>query len=158
MHEHILAAVITDDEAEALLTVEEFDHAGAFADHLGRHAATTAAAATTEAATAAAAETTAATAAETITATAETVATATESITAAAETIATAEAAATEIIAAETVALIAATPTAIPAASFIETHALFVFPASPKIAISTRPRWTKARLFGRQTYRATESV
>ncbi|WCM26376.1 hypothetical protein NDN01_20585 [Sphingomonas sp. QA11] len=116
------------------MTVEEFNHAGAFADNLGRHAAATATAATTEAATAAAAETTAAaaTAAKSIAATAETVATATESITAAAETIATAEAAATEIIAAETVALIAATPTAIPAASFIETHALFVFPASPK--------------------------
>src|SRR5690606_29285537 len=54
VHEHILAAVIAHDEAEALLAVEEFDDTGAFANDLGRHAAASAAAATTEAATAAA--------------------------------------------------------------------------------------------------------
>ena len=43
VHEHILAAVIANDEAEALLRVEEFDDALAFADDLGRHSAATAA-------------------------------------------------------------------------------------------------------------------
>src|SRR6202008_2945771 len=32
MDEHVLGAIVADDEAEALLAVEEFDHAGAFAD------------------------------------------------------------------------------------------------------------------------------
>src|SRR5205085_7165405 len=39
VYEHILAAIIADDEAEALLRVEEFDDAFAFADDLWRHAA-----------------------------------------------------------------------------------------------------------------------
>jgi hypothetical protein len=68
VNEHILAAVIANDEAKTLLRVEEFDDALAFADDLGRHsparAATGTAAAETTAATAsaAAAESTAATA------------------------------------------------------------------------------------------------
>ena len=62
--EHVLAAIVADDEAEALLRVEEFDDAFAFADDLRGHAATAAAAAAeTAAAAAAAAEATAATAA-----------------------------------------------------------------------------------------------
>jgi hypothetical protein len=139
VHEHILAAIVANDEAEALLAVEEFDHAGAFADDLRGHATATAASTTAaEAATAAAAETTAAaTAAKAIAAAAEAVTTATETIAAATETVTTAEAAATEIVTAETVALVAATPTAIPAASFIETHALFVFPARPNRHVNT---------------------
>jgi hypothetical protein len=40
VHEHVLAAVIAHDEAEALLPVEEFDDALGLADHLGGHAAT----------------------------------------------------------------------------------------------------------------------
>src|SRR3546814_10951082 len=58
-----------------------------------------------------------------------------ESITAAAEAAilkATAEIVAT----AETVALVPAAPAAITAASFVETHALLVFPTSPKFTIN----------------------
>src|SRR3546814_16921063 len=33
VHEHILGAIITDDEAETLLSGEELDGAGAIADH-----------------------------------------------------------------------------------------------------------------------------
>jgi hypothetical protein len=161
VHEHILTAIIANDEAETLLAVEELDDAGAFANDLGGHA--TACAAATRAAeaattTAAAAETTAAaTAAEAITAAAaETVTTAA----AAAKAITTAKAAAAaavEIIAAETVALVAATPTAVTAASFIETHALFVFPVRQTCLSKPNAR-RKARVSGHQTNRATESV
>jgi predicted tellurium resistance membrane protein TerC len=126
MNEHVLSAVIANDEAETFLAVEEFDRARAFADDLGRHTATRAAAA---------AETAAATAAGTE-ATAPAAGAAAEAITAAAESVATAEAAilkaTAEIVAtAETVALIPATPAALATASFIETHALFVFPVRP---------------------------
>jgi hypothetical protein len=48
--EDIFAAIVADDEAEALLGVEEFDDALAFADDLGRHAAAAWAAAATAAA------------------------------------------------------------------------------------------------------------
>ena len=41
--EHVLAAIIADDEAEALLRIEEFDDALAFANDLGRHSAASAA-------------------------------------------------------------------------------------------------------------------
>src|SRR6185503_19519183 len=44
VNEQILAAVIANHEAEALLRVEEFDDALAFANDLGRHSATRAAA------------------------------------------------------------------------------------------------------------------
>jgi hypothetical protein len=54
MDEHVLAAIVANDEAEALLRIEEFDDALAFANDLGRHSATRTAAA--EATTAAAAE------------------------------------------------------------------------------------------------------
>jgi len=77
VNEHILAAVIANHEAEALLRVEEFDDALAFANDLGRHSATRAAAgsaaaeATAPAASAAAeSAATAAVAAAAITATA----------------------------------------------------------------------------------------
>ncbi|VVT01877.1 hypothetical protein SPHINGO391_350305 [Sphingomonas aurantiaca] len=93
--EHVLAAVIANDEAKALLRVEELYDTGAFADDLGRHAATTAAAAIAVAA-------------------AEPVAAATKAA-AAAELV---------VAAAEAVALIAATPATVPAATFIETHKL----------------------------------
>jgi hypothetical protein len=66
MDEHVLAAVIANDEAEALLRVEELYDAFAFADDLGRHSATATAAAAAEATTAgtaAAAKATASTAA-----------------------------------------------------------------------------------------------
>jgi hypothetical protein len=68
VNEHILPAVITDNEAEALLRIEEFYDALAFADDLGRHsaacAATSTAAAETSAAAGAAAEAAAITASE----------------------------------------------------------------------------------------------
>jgi hypothetical protein len=131
VNEHVLAAIIANDEAEALLAIEEFDDARAFADNLGGHAAATAAAtaATEAAATTAAAIATATAAAAEAATTAEAIAATAEAITTAAETIAAAEAAAaTEVVAAETVALVAATSATIAAATFIETHALFVFP------------------------------
>jgi hypothetical protein len=126
--EHVLTAIVTDDEAEALLRIEEFDDALAFADDLRGHAATAAAAET--AAAAAAAETTASTAAVTVaTATAAEAATVTIAATAAAA--AAAEAAAflittaeiAEIAFAEAFALIAAAPAAVTLAPSIETHA-----------------------------------
>jgi hypothetical protein len=133
VHEHVFAAIVTDDEAEALLPVEEFDDALAFADDLGRHAATTAATAakTTAAAEAATtAKAAAVTTAETATVAAEAAATAAEAI-AAAETAAEAAAITTtiEVVVAETVALVLAAPAA---ATSIKTHALLVTFASPQ--------------------------
>ena len=138
VHEHVFRAVITDDEAEALLTVEEFDYAGAFANDLRGHAAATAAAeaattAAAKAATAAAETTAAAAAAEAITAAAEAAAITTAETTTISET--TAEAAtivtaAVKIVVAKTVALVLAAPAA---ATSIKTHALLVTFASPRL-------------------------
>jgi hypothetical protein len=128
MNEHIFAAIITNDKAEALLSVEKLDHARAFANDLCGHATTgtTTAAGETATAATAAAETTAATAtaAESVTAAAEAIATtaATEAITAAGKAAAITTAAAAII--AETVALIASASAAITAATFIKTHAV----------------------------------
>src|SRR5688572_951564 len=73
--EHVLAAIVADDEAEALLRVEELDHALALADDLRGHSAASAAAAAAEpAAAAAAAEAATAAAAEPAAATAVTAA------------------------------------------------------------------------------------
>jgi hypothetical protein len=136
VHENVLAAIVTDDEAESLLRIEELYDALALADDLRRHSAT---AATAKAATAAAAAEAAAATAEAITAaTAETVATATaEAVATAAVATATAAAAAAKAIAAaeaaavtiaaftteEIVALVTAATTAVPLTPFIETHA-----------------------------------
>jgi hypothetical protein len=136
MDEHVLAAIVANDEAEAFLRVEEFDDALAFADDLGGHAATSsAAAAATEAtaASAAAAEATATAAAGSI---AEATATAAAEAAAITEPTAACAAAgseaaafrrsttfAAEILFEETVALIAAAPAAVAFAPFIETHA-----------------------------------
>jgi hypothetical protein len=135
--EHVFAAIVTNDEAETLLAVEELDHAGAFANDLGRHAAT-AATTTAEATTAAAAEAATAEAAAT-TAAAEATAIAAAEAATTAEAITTAEttaitetttiAAAVEIVVAETVALVLAAPAA---ATSIKTHALLVTFASPQ--------------------------
>jgi hypothetical protein len=124
MHEHIFAAVITDNKAEALLPIEKFNDARAFANDLCGHATTGTATTTT---TTAAAEATAA-AAKTTTAAAESVAataTATEAITAAgkAAAITTAAAAAAAFIT-EAIAFITSASAAITAATFIETHAV----------------------------------
>jgi hypothetical protein len=140
MHEHVLAAIVANDEAEALLSVEELYDAGAFTDDLGGHAAATA----TEPAAAAAAETTAAAAEAATTAAAiSTAAAAVTTTAAAAEAITAAKAAATEataaeisaaaakFVTAEIVALVTAATTTIATATFIETHALFVFPVRP---------------------------
>src|SRR5438045_6772584 len=54
MDEHVFAAVIADDEAEALLRVEEFDDAFAFANDLRGQSAARPAAKSAAAATAAA--------------------------------------------------------------------------------------------------------
>ena len=146
VHEHVLTAVITHDKAKAFLRIEEFYNAGAFANHLGRHAAATAACATTKAAaTAAAAE--AATAA---TAKAIATAAAAKSVTAAAKTIAAAEAAVKattfEATITEAVTLVPATSATITAAPFIKTHALFVFPVRPYTMQEPEPWTTNAGL------------
>ena len=148
VNEHILAAIITHDEAEALLRVEEFYDASRFANHLGRHAATAAkaaaatststaatetaaAAATTAEAVAATGKAAAAAAAESVTAAGKTAATAAEPVSAAeAATIAEATAAAA-IVAAETVALVPAAPAAFAAAPSIKTHCPVRLPARP---------------------------
>jgi len=114
VYEHILAAIVADDEAEALLAIEEFYDASAFTDDLRWHrrARSTAAAAT---------KSTAAAAAEAIAAAAEAVSAATETITACCgiSTIA---------VVAEAVALVPAAPAALTATPFIKTHALYDFP------------------------------
>jgi hypothetical protein len=127
--EHVLSAIVTDDETEALLRIEEFDDAFAFADDLRRHSATTATT-KTAASAASAAETAAASAAIAAAA----VAVATASAIAAARPITEAAAAAKaaallvttaeflEIVFAETFALVAAATAAIPLAPSIETH------------------------------------
>jgi hypothetical protein len=131
VNEHILAAIIADDEAEAFLRIEEFDDALAFANDLRGHSAATAAAAAEATATAAAAAKTAATAAVTAAAAAITAAAAE----AAAVTIAAASAAAVAAallkstaefaecwLFAETFALVSTATTAVAFAPSIETH------------------------------------
>ena len=138
VNEHVFRAIVTNDEAKALLAVEELYDASAFANNLGWHAAAATAAAeaattaAAKAATAAAAETTAAaTAAEAITAAAEAAAITTAETTTISKTTAEAAtiAAAVKIVVAETVALVLAAPAA---ATSIKTHALLVTFASPK--------------------------
>ena len=107
VNEHVFRAIVTNDEAKALLAVEELYDASAFANNLGWHAA---------AAATAAAEAAAITTAETTTI---------SKTTAEAATIA----AAVKIVVAETVALVLAAPAA---ATSIKTHALLVTFASPK--------------------------
>jgi hypothetical protein len=123
--EHVLTTTILNDEAEALLSVEELDDAFAFANDLCWHLRTRAAAETAATATAAKAITAAtetvaaATAAKAITAAAEAIATATaEAVTAAA-----AEAAVkTTTAVAKAVTLVVATPAALTAPTSIKTH------------------------------------
>jgi hypothetical protein len=128
VHEHVFAAFIALDEAEALAAVEKLDRAGAFANDLRRHAATAATARAAEAATTAAAATRAAeaaaittaetTAASTAAAAAEAITTAAETIAATAETVAATAGKRIKALFAETVPLVAA-----PAAtSSIKTH------------------------------------
>jgi hypothetical protein len=130
VHEHIFAAIIANDEAEALLRIEEFYDALALADDLRGHSAT--AARPKAAARTAAAEATASTAAAEAAAVAE----ATAAAAAAKSTAITVAAAATkaaafletatkitcEILFAEAVALVATATTAVSFAPSIETH------------------------------------
>src|SRR3546814_15821219 len=71
-----------------------------------------------------------------------------ESITAAAEA-AILKATAEIVASAETVALVPAAPAAITAASFVETHALLVFPTSPKFTIKNPSVGRQTQVFGR---------
>jgi hypothetical protein len=146
MDEHVLAAVIANDEAETLLRVEELYDALAFADDLRGHSATTA----TAAATKAAAATAAAAAEATATAAAVTAAAATATITEGwpvAEASASAAVAATAaallksyliaeiaFFAEDIVALVTTAATAVPLAPSIETHepSELLLPAYPK--------------------------
>jgi hypothetical protein len=132
VNEHILAAIVTDNEAEALLRVEEFDDALALANDLGRHSATSAAAAESAAAatTAAAAEATAAAAEATAPAAIAAATASTAAAEAATITESAAEAAAVsktslgtcELIPTKTVALVTAATTAVTLTPSIETH------------------------------------
>lgn len=132
VHEHIIAALIALNEAEALGCVEELYDALALANDLGRHAAATGA---TAAETAAA---TTGTAAETATAGSAT----TEAAATAAKAITTAEAAAVAATAeAITAAKAAATATVLSCEEGIEAAA-FIF-AKP-IALVTSPTATSS--------------
>lgn len=134
VNEHILTAVFTLDEAEALLGIEELYDAFAGTDDLGWHAAAagTAEAATTTAAAARAAEA-ATTAAAAITAAETTTITAAETaaIAAAEATATTTETAAIETAAAETTAAVR-----VEAALVTETIAL-VASATPPPSVKT---------------------
>jgi hypothetical protein len=151
MDEHVFAAIVTDDESEAFLRIEEFDDALAFANDLRGHspsAATTAATAESTA-TATAAEATAptaiaaATVAEATTAAAAVTESAAAAIAAALlETTAT-EITAAEILFAETFALVAAAPSAVAFTPSVETHAR---PNSYVPQIEIKPtRWALRR-------------
>lgn len=145
VHEHIFAAFIALDEAEAFLTIEEFYDAIAFADDLGWHAgarstATAAAKATTAAATATITAATIATAEAATVSAAATEAAATTAATAGIKATAVTAAEASTIrlegfkpFFAETIALVAPTPTTTAtttAVISVETHALNVTFAS----------------------------
>jgi hypothetical protein len=144
MDEHVLAAVIANDEAEALLRVEELYDALAFADDLRGHSAITATAAATKAAAAT-------TAAAEATATAAAVAAATTAAIAEGRPVAEASASAAVAAAAaallksyliaeiaffaeDIVALVTTAATAVPLAPSIETHepSELLLPAYPK--------------------------
>jgi hypothetical protein len=138
MDEHVLAAIVADDEAEAFLRIEEFDDALAFADDLRGHSASASAGATAAkaAAPAAATETAASGAVAEATATAASAITkATTSSTAAAEAGAILETAAIAdtCFFEKSVALVSTASAAVPFAPLIETHTSvnFLVPANP---------------------------
>jgi hypothetical protein len=162
VNEHIFAAIVSDDEAETLLRIEEFDDALALANDLRRHSATRAAAAEPAAATAAATKASA-TAATAVAATAAAIATAAAAAIAKAAAAGTGKAAAvTEATAftkacaceffatTETVALVTAATTAVTLTPSIETHEILTL-SCPK---SIKPtRWANGA-----TGRAREEV
>lgn len=125
---HVFAAIITNDEAETLLAIEEFYDAGAFANNLRGHSAAETAAAATAAATKAAAiaaKATPVTETTTITAETATITKATTKVTAMIREAA-------KIVAAEIVPFISAAS----AATSIKTHALLVTFTSPESKLS----------------------
>jgi hypothetical protein len=116
--EHVLPAVIADDEAESLLGIEELHHALPFADDLGRHASTAAAE------TAAIAAATAAESAAAVTAAAESAAIA-KAPAPASKAAAILESAAftVTVFSEEPVALVSSATAAVAPTPSIETHA-----------------------------------
>jgi hypothetical protein len=116
--EHVLPAVIADDEAESLLGIEELHHALPFADNLGRHASTAAAE------TAAIAAATAAESAAAVTAAAESAAIA-KAPAPASKAAAILESAAftVTVFSEEPVALVSSATAAVAPTPSIETHA-----------------------------------
>jgi hypothetical protein len=144
VYEHVLAAIVADDETESLLRIEKFDDALAFADDLRRHPAAAASTSATEAAApaAAAAIATAAAAAASTAAAKAAAVTETTASEATAVTEATAGAAGKtaallvttlipESLFPEEFALVATTPAAVPLAPSIETHEPSVLFFSP---------------------------
>jgi hypothetical protein len=123
--EYVLAAVVTDDEAETFLGIEELYDALALADDLGRHSATRAAA--TKAAAAIAAAEAAAIAKATAAAATAAVAAATAGAEATAiaksTTVSGTRIKSAELVAAETFTLVTPATTAVTLAPSIETHA-----------------------------------
>ncbi len=129
VYEHILAACILLDEAEALVRVEKFYRALALANDLGRHAAAITAAAARSTRRAATAEAIAATRWAAITAAEAATARCAKAITASAtEAVTTATAEWIETVFSETVPLVPA----LAATSSIETHKSERTFASPK--------------------------
>jgi hypothetical protein len=130
--EHIITAILTGDEAEALFTIEEFYRALAFANHLSGHlragtaveTAATATGATTKAAAITAATARTAKATATIAAKATTRAAATEVAIKSAATWSVAKPATTVEIAAKVIALAAPALAAATATIPIKTHTL----------------------------------
>jgi hypothetical protein len=130
MDEHVLPAIVSDNEAEALLRVEEFDDAFAFANDLWGHSAATGSTAAESPATSTAAAAESTSASSSVAKAASASAAAEAAAVTKASTSAAAEAAAflgpallAEIFFEETVALVAAAPAAVAFAPFIETHA-----------------------------------
>jgi hypothetical protein len=128
MDEHVLSAIVAHNKAEALLRIEEFDDAFAFANDLWGHSAPAAGAAATETSATPAGSTAAESSAATgsvAKATSATAASVTKAATsAAAKTAAFLEPALfAEILFEETVALVAPASAAVAFAPFIETHA-----------------------------------
>src|SRR5207302_8707155 len=124
--EHVLAAVIANDEAKSLLWFEEFDDAFAFADDLGRHpaAGTAASAAESSSAGATAAKATASAAAGAAGALTKAASAAAAAVsTAAAALLKSAALFGESLSAEEIVTLIAAAPAAVAFAPSVETHA-----------------------------------
>jgi hypothetical protein len=143
VHEHILAAIVTHDESETLLRVEELHDALGFTDDLGRHSAPSAATAAAETA-AATGRTAAAIAAATAAAEARTIAEARPVAICpwCSEPAAVPAIAARTIVGEKSIALVAPATSALAFTPFIETHARNI----PCAQLSIKPtRWAHGR-------------